>query len=410
MSDFYDDLETRDPMRREADFFAKLPAHLRHAKSNAPYWAKTLDGVDPKSVASREALAKLPVTRKSSLIDLQRDNPPFGGMLAVPLSHLSRLFVSPGPINDPEGPEIDFWGSARGLYAAGFRKGDVTLDCLGYHLTPGARILESGLMTLGCPVIPGGVGNSEQQAQAIAAMKPVGYAGTPSFLRILLEKAAELKLDVSSIKKAWVSGEALPPSLRAEFDAKGISVLQGYASADLGLIAYETPAREGLIVNETLLVEILRPGTGDPVVEGEVGEVVVTNLCRVYPLIRFATGDLSAVASGPSKCGRTNMRVKGWMGRADQTTKVKGMFVHPQQVAEIGKRHPELLKLRLVVSGEKGNDVMTLKAETTAGVSLADKVKDSLVAVLKLKGEVEFASPGSLPNDGKVIEDARKYD
>jgi phenylacetate-CoA ligase len=403
-------LETRDPKTREADFFAKLPAQLAHAKANAPYWAKTLAGISPEQIISREALAKLPVTRKSSLIDLQKENPPFGGLLGVPVGELSRIFVSPGPINDPEGPEIDFWGSARGLYAAGFRKGDVVLDCLGYHLTPGARILESGLMTLGCPVIPGGVGNSEQQVQAVAALKPVGYAGTPSFLRILLEKAAELNLDISSIKKGWVSGEYLPPALRADFDAKGISVLQGYASADLGLIAYETPARDGLVVNETLLVEIVRPGTGDPVPEGEVGEVVVTNLCHVYPLIRFATGDLSAVAAGPSQCGRTNLRIKGWMGRADQTTKVKGMFVHPQQVAEIAKRHPELLKLRLVVSGEKGNDLMTLKAETVGGAQLAEKVKDSLHAVLKLKGEVEFLAPGGLPNDGKVIDDVRKYD
>ena len=410
MTDFYDALETRATEAREADIFAKLPAHLAHAKANAPYWGKTLDGIDPKSVASRQALAHLPVTRKSELIDLQKANPPFGGMLGVPVSQLARLFVSPGPINDPEGTEADFWGSARGLFAAGFRKGDLAINCLGHHLTPGGRILECGLMALGCPVIPGGVGNSEQQAQAIAAMKPTGYAGTPSFLRILLEKAAELNLDVSSIKKGWVSGEYLPPALRADFDAKGISVLQGYASADLGLIAYETPARDGLVVNETLLVEIVRPGTGDPVPEGEVGEVVVTNLCATYPLIRFATGDLSAVASGPSQCGRTNMRIKGWMGRADQTTKVKGMFVHPQQVAELAKRHPELLKLRLVVSGEKGNDVMTLKAETVGGGELAAKVKDSLHSVLKLKGEVEFTAPGTLPNDGKVIEDARKYD
>ncbi len=410
MSDFYDALETREPAKREGDFFARLPLHLKHAKDNAPYWARTLADVDPASVTSRQALAQLPVTRKSDLIDLQKAEPPFGGLLAVPLSGLSRLFVSPGPINDPEGFEPDYWGSARGLYAAGFRKGEVAINCLGHHLTPGGRILESGLRTLGCPVIPGGVGNSEQQVLAIAALKPAGYAGTPSFLRILLEKAAEMKVDISSIRKVWVSGEALPPSLRAEFDAKGISVLQGYASADLGLIAYETPAREGLVVNETLLMEILRPGTGDPVAEGEVGEVVVTNLCATYPLIRFATGDLSAVAAGPSKCGRTNMRIKGWMGRADQTTKVKGMFVHPQQVAEIGRRHPELVKLRLVVTGEKGNDAMTLKAETVGGAKLALSVKESMHAVLKLKGEVEFLAPGSLPNDGKVIEDARKYD
>ncbi len=410
MTEFYDALETRDQARRESDFFARLPGLLSHAKTHAPYWARTLASIDPAAVTSRQALAKLPVTRKSELIDLQKAEPPFGGLLAAPLSALSRIFVSPGPINDPEGPEIDFWGSARGLFAAGFRKGDLVVNCLGHHLTPGGRILESGLMTLGCPVIPGGVGNSEQQVLAIAALKPVGYVGTPSFLRILLEKAAELGVDISSIKRAWVSGEALPPSLRAEFDARGISVLQGYASADLGLIAYETPAREGLVVNETLLMEIVRPGTGDPVAEGEVGEVVVTNLCRVYPLIRFATGDLSALAAGPSACGRTNQRIKGWMGRADQTTKVKGMFVHPQQVAEIAKRHPELVRLRLVVSGEMGNDVMTLQAETVGGEKLALSVRETMHAVLKLKGEVEFVAPGSLPNDGKVIEDQRKYD
>jgi phenylacetate-CoA ligase len=411
MSEFYDALETRDPAQREADFFVRLRATLDNAKAHAPYWRQTLDGVDPASVSDRAALARLPVTRKSDLMELQKSAPPFGGMLAVPVGHLARVFVSPGPINDPEGHEADYWGTARGLFAAGFRKGDLALNCLSYHLTPGARILECGLHALGCAVIPGGVGQSEQQAQAVAMLKPSGYAGTPSFLRIILEKARELGLDISAITKAFVSGEALPPSLRAEFEGQGITVLQGYASADLGLIAYESSAREGLIINENLLVEIVRPGTGDPVLPGEVGEVVVTNLLMDYPLIRFATGDLSAVLAGTSPCGRTSMRIKGWMGRADQTTKVKGMFVHPHQVAEVLKRHPEILKGRLVVSGESGQDVMTLKCETKgAGDALAGAIKDSLHGVTKMHGAVDLVDPGALPNDGKVIEDARKYD
>jgi phenylacetate-CoA ligase len=411
MAEFYDALETRPSAQREAEFFARLKAVLANAKAQAPYWRQTLDGVEPARIADRAALAKLPVTRKSELMDLQKAAPPFGGLLAVPVGQLARIFVSPGPINDPEGHETDYWGTARGLFAAGFRKGDLALNCMSYHLTPGARILECGLHALGCAVIPGGVGQSEQQAQAIAALKPSGYSGTPSFLRIIIEKAREMKIDISSISKAFVSGEALPPSLRAEFEGQGIKVSQGYASADLGLIAYESPSREGLIINENLLVEIVRPGTGDPVAEGEVGEVVVTNLLMDYPLIRFATGDLSAILKSESPCGRTAMRIKGWMGRADQTTKVKGMFVHPHQVAEIVKRHEGIVKGRLVVTGENGQDVMTLKCESQAsGEALQKAIRDSLHGVTKMHGEVELVPLGSLPNDGKVIEDARKYD
>jgi len=411
MGEHYDGLETRAPHEREVDFFARLRANLAHAKAHAPYWAKTLADVDPAGVTDRAALARLPVTRKSALIGLQKAQPPFGGMLAVPVGALARIFLSPGPILDPEGREADYWNTARGLFAAGFRKGDVVQNCMSYHLTPGARILESGLEALGCVCIPGGVGQTEQQVQVMAALRPAGYAGTPSFLRIILEKAQELKVDLSSLKKAFVSGEALPPSLRKEFEAQGIAVLQGYATADLGLVAYESRAGEGMIVSENVLVEIVRPGTGDPVADGEVGEVLVTNLVRDYPLVRFSLGDLSAVAPGPSPCGRTNMRIKGWMGRADQTTKVKGMFVHPEQVAEVLRRHPEIKRGRLVVSQENGADLMTLLCETERdSTTLVPLIQETLAAVTKMRGEVGFVAPGSLPNDGKVIEDVRKFD
>jgi phenylacetate-CoA ligase len=411
MGEHYDGLETRDPQAREADFFAKLRANLAHAKAHAPYWRRTLAECDPAQITDRAALARLPVTRKSALIGLQKAEPPFGGLLAVPVGELARIFLSPGPILDPEGRAPDCWNTARGLYAAGFRKGDLVQNCMSYHLTPGARILESGLEALGCVCIPGGVGQTEQQVQVMAALKPRGYAGTPSFLRIILEKAQELNADLSSLKKAFVSGEALPPSLRKEFETKGIQVLQGYATADLGLVAYETPAREGLVVSENVLVEIVRPGTGDPVPDGEVGEVLVTNLVRDYPLVRFSLGDLSAVAPGLSPCGRTNMRIKGWMGRADQTTKVKGMFVHPEQVAEVVRRHPEIKRGRLVVSQENGADLMTLLCETERdSTTLVPLIQETLAAITKMRGEVGFVAPGSLPNDGKVIEDVRKFD
>ncbi len=409
-TDYYDELETRDPAEREAALFAALPRQIENAKGGAPGCARILADVSPGDVTSPAALARLPVTRKSDLIDLQKKDPPFGGLTTVAPGALARIFASPGPIYDPEGKRPDYWRTARALYAAGFRKGDVVYNCFAYHLTPAGSMLETGAHAIGCAVIPGGVGQTELQARAIAELRPQAYTGTPSFLKIILEKARELGLDCSSLAKALVSGEALPPQLRAEIQDFGVDVLQCYASGDLGLIAYESAAKEGMIVDEGLIVEIVRPGTGDPVSEGEVGEVVVTTFCREYPLIRFATGDLSAMLAGISPCGRTNVRLKGWMGRADQTTKVKGMFVHPSQVAEVLKRHPEIRKGRLVVAQEEGKDVMTLHCEVEGGDdALAAAIADTIQAVCKLRGQVTFAGPGSLANDGKVIEDARSH-
>ncbi len=409
-TDYYDELETRDPAEREAALFAALPRQIENATGGAPGFARILADVSPGDVTGPAALARLPVTRKSDLIDLQKKDPPFGGLTTVAPGALARIFASPGPIHDPEGKRPDYWRTARALYAAGFRKGDVVYNCFAYHLTPAGSMLETGAHAIGCAVIPGGVGQTELQARAIAELRPQAYTGTPSFLKIILEKARELGLDCSSLAKALVSGEALPPHLRAEIQDFGVDVLQCYASADLGLIAYESAAKEGMIVDEGLIVEIVCPGTGDPVSEGEVGEVVVTTFCREYPLIRFATGDLSAMLAGVSPCGRTNVRLKGWMGRADQTTKVKGMFVHPSQVAEVLKRHPEIRKGRLVVEQEEGKDVMTLHCEVEGGDdALAAAIAATIQAVCKLKGEVTFAGPGSLANDGKVIEDARSH-
>jgi len=411
MSAFYDELETRTPEARDRSLAECLPVQIRYAKQNAPYFARHLADVDPDTVTDRAALAALPVTRKSDLMDLQKATPPLGGLNATPVKDLARVFMSPGPLYEPEGHGEDWYRFARALYAAGFRKGDLVHNTFAYHLTPAGRIAESAIHALGAVAFPAGVGNTEQQVRAIADLHPAGYIGTPSFLKILLEKAGELGLNVASISKALVSGEALPPSLRAELLEKGVAVLQAYATAELGLIAYESEAKEGLIVDEGVIVEIVRPGTGEPVPEGEVGEIVVTSFNPDLPLIRFATGDLSAVLAGPSPCGRTNMRIKGWMGRADQTTKVKGMFVHPSQIAEIVKRHPEIAKARLVVSGAAGRDEMVLHVETdSAGDGLAAAIGESVVAVTKLKGTVEFATPGSLPNDGKVISDERSYD
>jgi phenylacetate-CoA ligase len=407
---FYDTLETRDPETRETALLAALPRQIAHAKAQAPALAALLRDVDPASVRSRADLAKLPVLRKSELIERQKSAPPFGGLAAVPPAMLARVFMSPGPIFDPEGREGDYWRMARALFAAGFRAGDLIHNCFAYHLTPAGSMLETGAQALGCAVIPGGTGQTELQLKAIEHLRPQGYVGTPSFLRIILEKGRELGADLSSMKKALVSGEAFPPALQKEVAGYGIAALQCYASADLGLIAYESPAREGMILDEGILVEIVRPGTGDPVAEGEVGEVVVTTLTPDYPLIRFATGDLSAILGGRSPCGRTNARIKGWMGRADQTTKVKGMFVHPVQVAEAVRPYREILRARLVVSQEDQIDVMTLHAEVPAGAdpALAARLVESLQAVTKLKGKVVLQAPGSLPNDGKVIEDTRK--
>ncbi len=407
MTNFYDQLETRDPQARAREQFIALAQTIARALA-APGWAKQLAGVDAKSVTSRAALAKLPLLRKSDLVALQKERPPFGGFNVTPPGKVKRLLMSPGPIFEPQGHDGDIYGMARALFAAGFRPGDIVHNSFSYHLTPGAFIFETGLATLGCAAIPGGVGNTEMQVEAIAHFRPVGYAGTPDFLKVLLDTAAKMGKDASSLERALVSGAALPGSLRAELATRGVETLQCYAVAEVGIIAYESPAREGMIVNEHLMVEIVRPGTGDPVAEGEVGEVVVTSFNADYPMIRLATGDLSAVLAGTSPCGRTNMRIKGWMGRADQTTKVKGMFVHPGQVAEVAKRHPELGRVRLAVTRVGEQDAMTLLAECAAGgVGLAEKVVATLQSVTKLRGDVKLVAPGSLPNDGKVIVDER---
>jgi len=406
-ADHYDKLETRDPEARERDLLARLPDLVALA-SSAPGWAEHLAGVDANTVTSRAALAQLPVLRKSDLAALQRQRPPFGGFNVTAPGRMRRLMMSPGPIFEPERGGKDAWGSARALFAAGFRAGEIVHNAFAYHLTPGGFIMEAGAHALDCAVIPAGTGNTEQQVEAIAHFRPQGYLGTPDFLKILLDAAVKAGSDASSLKHALVSGAALPHSLRQELAARGVDVLQCYATADLGMIAYESAAREGMIVNETVLVEIVRPGTGDPVAVGEVGEVVVTTFNPDYPMIRLATGDLSAAMAGRSPCGRTNMRIAGWMGRADQTTKIKGMFVHPSAMAELGKRHPALGRVRLTVTRTGEQDAMTLLAETAEPTpALQDAVASTLQALTKLRGEVRLVAPMSLPNDGKVIADER---
>lgn len=414
MTRFFDLLESRPPAQREDALMAALPAQVRHAQQATPAFASLLAGIDAAAVRSRDALAQLPVIRKHELAERQKASQPgdaFGGFSALVRGPaMPRVFSSPGPIYEPEGAVKDYWRAGRAMYAAGFRAGDLAHNSFSYHMTPGAFIMESGLHAVGCTVFPAGVGQTEQQLQAIAELRPEGYTGTPSFLRILVEKALETGSDISSIRKGLVGGEAFPPSLRDWFSEHGMAIYQSYATADLGLIAYETEAREGLVLDEGVIVEIVRPGTGDPVPEGEVGEVVVTTLTAGYPLIRFGTGDLSAVLSGPCPTGRTNTRIKGWMGRADQTTKIRGMFVHPGQVADIAKRFPEVLKVRLVVSGEMASDSMTLKVEAhSTPQGLESRISEAIRDVTKLRGDVEVLAPGSLPNDGKVIEDARSY-
>src|SRR6476620_50580 len=408
MTNYYDATETREPTMREADLFARLPDVLRRAMA-APAYAERLKGIDPASVTSRAALAHLPVLRKSDLPALHKAAPPFGGLVAGPLGSFGRLFTSPGPIFEPETAHTDPWRGARALFAAGFRPGDVVLNTFSYHLTPGGFIFDSSARELGCAVIPAGPGNTETQFELIEAYRPVGYSGTPDFLKILLDAADSAKRDVSSIRRALVSGAAFPTSLQEEIKSRGIDAYQAFGTADLGLVAFETPAREGMVVNEELIFEIVRPGTGDPVTEGDVGEIVVTSLDLHHPWIRLALGDLTAVLPGRSPCGRSNMRIKGWMGRADQTTKVKGMFVRPEQVAEIGKRHPELGRLRLVITREGETDLMTLKAECASpSEPLRSEVTSTLRAVTKLGGLVDLVPTGSLQNDGKVIADERK--
>ena len=406
---FCDELEIRDPETRELDLFAALPAQIAHAKANTPYYARTLAAIELRSVKSRGELAKLPVTRKSALIDLQKDDPPLAGLAAAGKGDLARLFMSPGPIYEPEGRRPDFWRLKRALHAAGFRPGQLVHNCFSYHLTPAGAMLESAALALGCAVVPGGTGQTELQLRAISDLRPDGYVGTPSFLKILIEKARETGADISSLKRALVSGEAFPPGLQKEIAASGIDAYQCYATAELGLIAYESQARLGLILDEQIIVELLRPGTGDPVTPGEVGEVAVTLFSKEYPLIRFATGDLSAILPGQSPCGRTNQRIKGWLGRADQTAKVKGLFVHPAQIAETVKRHPGLGRARLVISHDGKSDVMILEVESPgADPALVALLAESLIAITKLKGEIRLVPSGSLPNDGKVIEDRRR--
>jgi phenylacetate-CoA ligase len=415
MTHFYDSLETRDPQVREAELLQALPAQLAHARNSTTAFAEILKDVNPLIVSSRAALARLPVTRKTDLHARQtalREQDVFGGFSALRFgAQMPRVFASPGPIYEPEGKAADYWRMARAIFAAGFRPGELIHNCFSYHFVPAGSMMESGAHALGCTVFPGGTGQTEQQVQAMAQLRPAGYIGTPSFLKIIVEKAADLGVALPSVTKAMLGGEAFTPSLRDWFAQRGIQGYQCYATADVGLIAYETAAREGLVLDEGVIVEIVRPGTGDPVPEGEVGELVVTSLNPAYPLIRFGTGDLSAVLSGPCPTGRSNARIKGWMGRADQTTKIRGMFVHPGQVADIVKRFPEVVRARLVVSGEMANDAMTLKVETACSGpdALAAKIGDAIRDITKLRGEVQLVSPGSLPNDGKVIEDARSY-
>jgi phenylacetate-CoA ligase len=415
MAAHYDALETRDPEDREREMLARLPQHVAHAKANAPGFARILKDVDPRQVSSRTALARLPVTRKSDLKALQAEIRPLGGLNATPVEKLAKIFVSPGPICEPEGYGRDWWRTGRALHAAGFRPGDLVANTFAYHFTPAGSMLETGALACGCAVVPTGVGQTEMQVATIADLRIAGYIGTPSFLKLIVEKADELKADISCLTKSMVGAEYVPPALRATMAARGLSVMQCYATADLGLVAYESRGPDGgvcdgLIVDEAILLEIVRPGTGDPVAAGEVGEVVVTSFNPDYPLIRFATGDLSAVLAGRSPCGRTNVRIKGWMGRADQTTKVKGMFVHPSQIAEVLKRHPEVSRARLVVDNPDGQDRMTLHCEAQGATpGLAETLVATIRDVTKLRGEVRLARPGELPNDGKVIEDIRKY-
>jgi len=411
MSDHYDTLETRDPELREGQALAAVRAQVAHAKRNSPAFARILADVDADAIVDRAALAQVPVTRKSRLIELQQANRPFGGFAATRWGEAARVFASPGPLYEPEGRRPDYWRLARALFAAGFRRGDLVHNAFAYHFTPAGSMLETGAHALGCTVFPAGTGQTEQQLQAMQDLAPDGYVGTPSFLRIILEKADELHVALPSLRKALVSGEAFLPSVRDALLGRGIAGYQAYATAELGNVAYETPAREGLVVDEGVLVEIVRPGTNDPVPPGEVGEVVVTALVNSdYPMIRFSTGDLSMQLPGASPCGRTNMRIKGWMGRADQTTKVRGLFVHPEQVADVVKRHPGIVRARLVVSNPNDTDEMTLHIETSAPGALdVAAVVASLRDFTKMRGEVVVHRPGELPNDGKVIDDTRKF-
>jgi phenylacetate-CoA ligase len=414
MSTFFDHLETRSPAQRESDLLAALPRQVAHALARSSAFAQILSGIDPMDIRDRATLAKLPVTRKHELLErqqAQRAQDPFGGFSTLAFgAHMPRVFASPGPIYEPEGGARDYWRMARAIFAAGFRPGELIHNCFSYHFVPAGSMMESGAHAVGCTVFAGGTGQTEQQVQAMLELKPAGYIGTPSFLKIILEKAQDMGVSLPSVKKAMFGGEAYPPSLHQWFAERGITGAQCYATADLGLIAYETSAHEGLVTEEQVIVEIVRPGTGDLVAPGEVGELVVTSLNPDYPLIRFGTGDLSAFMPGHCPTGRTAPRIKGWMGRADQTTKVRGMFVHPSQVADITRRFDHIVKARLVVSGEMANDQLCLKVETAqSGDAFTEALSAAVRDVTKLRAHVELLPVGSLPNDGKVIEDARSY-
>ncbi|MCY6379257.1 phenylacetate--CoA ligase family protein [Hoeflea prorocentri] len=415
MTSYFDNLETQSPSQREESLFAGLPSFLAGAMSKAEGLREWLAGHDPMAVTSREALARLPVLRKPELMQMQAAKPPFGGLADPDALVGNHVFMSPGPVWEPQGFGADPWQSARSLFAAGLRSGDIVHNTFSYHMTPGAFVLDEGARALGCLVFPAGIGNTEAQVEAAAALKPTAYTGTPDYLKVLLDKAEETGCDISSIKRAMVSGGALFPSLREEYRNRGIVVMQSYATADIGVIAYESADDEGnphpgMIVNENLIVEIVRPGTGDPVADGEVGEIVVTSLNPAYPLIRFGTGDMTAVLEGASPCGRTGTRIQGWMGRADQRTKIKGMFVDPKQVAAIVDRHADVARARLVVRREGDQDAMTLHIEPVPGAEPnPSALTQTLADVTKLKGDVILADNG-LPNDGKVISDERNYD
>ena len=410
MSEHYDDLETRRPEEREASLFDRLRAQIAQAQQRAPGMARHLGGIDAAAVTDRAALARLPVLRKSALVEMQKAEPPFGGLTTRAPSEFTHVFQSPGPIYEPGLDAPDWWRFARAMWAGGVRPDDIVLNSFAYHLTPAGHMFDSGIRAIGATVVPGGVGNTEAQATAAADVGATAYVGTPDFLKALIEKAGELGRELR-IARAVVGGGPLFPAVRQFYEERGISCLQGYGTADLGSVAYESPAREGMIVDEGAIVEIVRPGTGDPVAEGEVGEVLVTVLNPDYPLIRFATGDLSAVLPGASPCGRTNMRIKGWMGRADQTTKVRGMFVRPEQIDAVIRRHPEVTKARLTVTRAGDQDAMTLAVETRSpNPDLAAAIAETLRDVVKLRGDVECDAPGSLPNDGKVIDDLRKFE
>ncbi|MCC5810291.1 MAG: AMP-binding protein [Ectothiorhodospiraceae bacterium] len=411
-SPYMDDRETRSPEQRAEQQWKTLRAALAHAKANSAYWGDVLKDLVPDAVRAPADLARIPLTRKSDIPGMQAENGPFGGLEAASIGSLARVFQSPGPIYEGGEDKPDYWRFGRGLWAAGVRPGQLVHNTFSYHLTPAGMMVDSGARAIGCAVFPGGVGNTEVQLDAIAQLKPQAYGGTPSFLKILVDKGRELGKDTSSIRHALVGGEPLSGSLRKELGEQGIKVLQCFGTAELGLVAYESDAMEGLITDEDVLVEVVRPGSGEPVGEGEVGEMVVTVLREgAFPVIRFATGDLTAIMPGTSPCGRTAPRIRGWMGRANQSTKVKGMFVTPEQINQIMARHAQILRARLEVTRENEQDRMTLAVECEqTDEAFARQLAETLQSVTKLRGEVRLASPGELPNDGKVIADDRQYD